>query len=89
MSLCSTVPNYLLSMSLQSGSGCLVCVDLKKLSTDKEDIRESYIDYLSQYRSCLAETDIGKLDSVWCTLDEKWMQIRYPIQVVHDIEYDL
>ena len=65
----------------------LACADLQKLSTDKEDIRDLYADYLSQYRTCLAETDIDKLDSVWCVLDEKWMQIRYPIQIVHDIEY--
>ncbi len=64
----------------------LACADLQKLSTDKEDIRDLYIDYLTQYRRCLAETEIDKLDSEWCTLDEKWMQIRYPIQVVHDIE---
>ena len=75
-------------MSLQNTrSRCLAGADLQKVSTDKEDIRELYVDYLSQYRSCLAETDIDKLDSVWCVLDEKWMQIRYPIQVVHDIEY--
>ena len=65
----------------------LACADLQKLTTDKEDIRDLYVDYLSQYRSCLAETDVDKLDSQWCVLDEKWMQIRYPIQVVHDIEY--
>ena len=45
------------------------------------------MDYLSQYRSCLAETDIAKLDSMWCTLDKKWMQLTYSIQIVHDIEY--
>ncbi|CAK0782643.1 hypothetical protein CVIRNUC_005842 [Coccomyxa viridis] len=39
--------------------------DLKKLRTDKEDIRDLYVDYLSQYRSCLAETGIAKLDSMW------------------------
>ena len=61
--------------------------DLKKLRTDKEDIQDLYVDYLSQYRSCLAETDIAKLDSMWCTLDEKWMKITYSIQLVHDIEY--
>jgi len=59
----------------------LVCADLQKLSTDKEDIRDLYIDYLSQYRECLAETEIDKLDGKWCILDEKWMKIRYPVQV--------
>ncbi len=64
----------------------LCCADLQRLSTDKEDVQSLYVDYLSQYRACLAETEVDKLDALWCTLDEKWMQIRYPIQVVHDIE---
>ena len=67
--------------------GDLCLTDLKKLRSDKEDIRDLYVDYLSQYRSCLAETEIAKLDSMWCTLDEKWMRITYFIQIVHDIEY--
>ena len=49
-------------------------------------MRGLYVDYLSQYMACLAETEVDKLDALWCTLDEKWMQIRYPIQIVHDIE---
>ncbi len=81
----SHAPDTLVLHTTEAGDPA--CADLQKLSTDKEDIRDLYVDYLTQYRRCLAETEIDKLDSEWCTLDEKWMQIRYPIQVVHDIEY--
>lgn len=80
-------PMHLDSTNVHNRNRKLARADLQKLSTDKEDIRDLYVDYLTQYRRCLAETEIDKLDSEWCTLDEKWMQIRYPIQVVHDIEY--
>jgi hypothetical protein len=38
-------------------------------------------------RTCLAETDIDKLEDLWRELDERWMQIKHWIDIVPDIEY--
>lgn len=48
---------------------------------------DQYVSYLSHYRTCLAETDIGKLENLWRELDEKWMAIKHWIDIVPDIEY--
>jgi len=42
---------------------------------------------LKQYRKCLALSDRDQLDAEWEKLDEMWMDDKYPVQVVHDIEY--
>jgi hypothetical protein len=38
-------------------------------------------------RTCLAETDIEKLEDLWRELDERWMLIKHWIDLVPDIEY--
>ena len=40
------------------------------------EVRAQYLDYLKQYRACLAQTDIAQLEDDWRILDEKWMKIR-------------
>lgn len=57
---------------------------LKKVISTKE--QESYIPYLEQQKVCFEETQIDKLESQWEKLDSLWMDIKYPIQIVHDIE---
>ena len=41
------------------------------------------------HRTCLAETDIDKLEDLWRELDERWMQIKHWIDIVPDIEYGM
>ncbi|MEA3357045.1 MAG: hypothetical protein U9Q67_01280, partial [Patescibacteria group bacterium] len=54
---------------------------------DLTDQQKLHIKYLKHYRNCLAEKDRDKLEPTWTKLDELWMDVKYPIQVVHDIEY--
>ena len=37
--------------------------------------------------SWLSECQVDKLEAAWTELDRLWAQIRYWIQLVHDIEY--
>ncbi|BDA45526.1 hypothetical protein COCOBI_07-3130 [Coccomyxa sp. Obi] len=61
--------------------------EMSKVEAEDAAVKADYLDYLKQYRTCLAETDIDRLEDEWRILDEKWMRIRYWIQIVHDIEY--
>ncbi|EIE20277.1 hypothetical protein COCSUDRAFT_67562 [Coccomyxa subellipsoidea C-169] len=61
--------------------------EMSKVEAEDTAVKADYLDYLKQYRTCLAETDIDRLEDEWRILDEKWMRIRYWIQIVHDIEY--
>ena len=44
-------------------------------------VKAAYMDYLAQYRSCLAETNVDHLERLWRELDIKWMGIRHWVQV--------
>lgn len=57
---------------------------LKKVVSTKE--QETYIPYLEQQKVCFEETQVDKLESQWEKLDSLWMDVQYPIQIVHDIE---
>ncbi|EDQ91547.1 uncharacterized protein MONBRDRAFT_31533 [Monosiga brevicollis MX1] len=48
--------------------------------------QKNYLPFLRQYRVCLALEDIEQLDSAWEELDRRWMDCKYHIQLVHDIE---
>jgi hypothetical protein len=54
----------------------------RKLNKD----HESYISYLKQQKKCFEIEEIDQLDSEWEKLDDLWMDVKYPIQIVHDIE---
>lgn len=54
---------------------------LQILPTAAQSVHTAYIKYLASYRAALAETDISRLESLWCQLDELWCDIKYPIQV--------
>ncbi len=34
-----------------------------------------------------ANTDSPELEPQWAELDRKWMAVRHPFQIVHDIEH--
>ena len=46
------------------------------MEADDREVKAQYLDYLRQYRACLAEEDVDRLEDEWRVLDEKWMQIR-------------
>ena len=50
--------------------------ELAKVDADDKEVKAQYLDYLRQYRACLAEKDIDRLEDEWRVLDVKWMQIR-------------
>lgn len=56
---------------------------LEDLSVEQKTLVQN----LKQYRKCLAISDRDQLDAEWEKLDDMWMDDKYPIQVVHDIEY--
>eukprot|EP00730_Choanoeca_flexa_P012726 TRINITY_DN4561_c0_g1_i1.p1 TRINITY_DN4561_c0_g1~~TRINITY_DN4561_c0_g1_i1.p1 ORF type:complete len:553 (+),score=159.79 TRINITY_DN4561_c0_g1_i1:51-1709(+) len=60
--------------------------EIKAVSNLTEQ-QQLYVGYLSHYRHCLALEDIDGLEPAWLELDRLWMDIKYPIQIVHDIEY--
>jgi hypothetical protein len=52
--------------------------------TDKQ---QRYTEYLSHYVQCLSEDSVDILEQVWSELDRMWVDVTYPLQIVHDIEY--
>eukprot|EP01006_Ploeotia_vitrea_P029425 TRINITY_DN61974_c0_g1_i1.p1 TRINITY_DN61974_c0_g1~~TRINITY_DN61974_c0_g1_i1.p1 ORF type:complete len:550 (-),score=88.97 TRINITY_DN61974_c0_g1_i1:1577-3226(-) len=53
---------------------------------DRTDNQNATISFLEQYLATLTETNVDKLEEMNKTLDEKWMDVKGPIQVLHDIE---
>ena len=62
----------------------LMIEDLNEKKKTKE--HEAYISFLNQQKICFEETNIDKLDAEWEKLDDLWMDVKSPIQIVHDIE---
>ena len=52
-----------------------------------DGVKDAYLAYLKQYRACLAEEHVDKLEDMWTELDSLWMRIKHWVQIVHDIEY--
>jgi hypothetical protein len=63
------------------------CAHALRQVPNKTTEQELYVKYFEKYSECLTETNKEKLDPQWEELDRIWMDIKYPIQVVHDIEY--
>jgi hypothetical protein len=49
---------------------------LSKVEAEDGKVQAQYLDYLRQYRRCLTERDMSRLEDAWRVLDEKWMKIR-------------
>ena len=62
-----------------------VSADLEKVAASTA--KDGYVAFLQQYRTCLAEERIERLEGLWTKLDELWMRIKHWVQIVHDIEY--
>jgi len=59
--------------------------ELRKLKNLTPE-QKVYIPYLKQYKKCLGIEDKSQLENEWTKLDILWMDVKYWIQIVHDIE---
>lgn len=62
-------------------------VSLKKLEDPDYNRKQEYIDYLEAIIIAFSETNRHNLVNKWSKVDEKWMAIDTPFQIVHPIEY--
>ena len=60
---------------------------LKKLEDPDYNRKQEYIDYLESIIQAFSETNRHELVTMWSIVDEKWMAIDTPFQIVHPIEY--
>ena len=59
--------------------------ELKEAGEEHNDL-VPYIKYIEKYRDSFMESDKSKLEELNKELDELWMDVKYHIQYVHDIE---
>ncbi len=55
---------------------------------DRTDVQHDYFEFLRQYRKALAVDRFEDLEKEWRELDIKWMKFSYPVEIVHEMEYD-
>ncbi len=60
---------------------------IKKLQKQENDEKQAIVDYLQAIKEAYLETDTTKLLWKWQQVDEKWMQVKWPFQIVHPMEY--
>ena len=60
---------------------------LQKLEDPDYNRKQEYIDYLQSIINAFSETNCDQLVAKWATVDEKWMAVDTPFQIVHPIEY--
>jgi hypothetical protein len=60
---------------------------LKKLEDPDYSRKQEYIDYLQSIINAFSETNTDALVEKWSIVDEKWMAVDTPFQIVHPIEY--
>jgi len=53
------------------------------VSTEKNN----YINYLTAIKNAFSEKDTNKLLNKWQEVDEAWMEIKWPIQISHPLEF--
>jgi hypothetical protein len=68
-----------------SSSMSTLAARLSQYSGTKE--QKTYIKFFKQYAKCLKISRVRELEPEWKKLDQIWMDIKYPIQIVHDMEY--
>ena len=61
--------------------------NLEKLEDELFMSKKAYLDYLNSLIDALKELDVNNLVQKWTKVDEYWMQIKTPIQIVHPCEY--
>ena len=55
----------------------LLLADLDKVDSSCDGAKEGYVAYLKQYRDCLAEEQVDRLEGLWTQLDALWMRIKH------------
>ena len=60
---------------------------IKKLQKQENNEKQAIVDYLQAIKEAYLETDTTKLLWKWQQVDEKWMQVKWPFQIVHPMEY--
>jgi len=60
---------------------------INNLSQYENNEKQAIINYLTAIKEAYEETDTTKLLSKWQKVDELWMQVSWPIQIVHPMEY--
>lgn len=62
-------------------------LSLQKLEDNIFNQKKEYLDYTQSLITAFKEKDRNKLIKNWSIVDEKWMQIKTPIQMSHPLEY--
>ncbi len=60
---------------------------VENLQDKKNKEKQDIINYLQAIKEAYLETDTTKLLRKWEKVDELWMQIKWPFQIVHPMEY--
>lgn len=60
---------------------------IEELKLFDEEEKNNYINYLTSIKEAFLEKNINKLLSKWQKVDENWMQIKWPLQIVHPLEF--
>lgn len=61
--------------------------NLSNFDDEIYNAKDYYIDYIKSIKDAFLESDINKLVEKWAIVDEKWMSIKTPFQIVHPLEY--
>lgn len=61
--------------------------NILKLEDNIFNQKKEYLDYIETLIVAFKEKDRNKLVKNWSIVDEKWMQIKTPIQMSHPLEY--
>jgi hypothetical protein len=60
---------------------------LSRLDDPDYNRKQEYIDYFQSIIDAFSETNRHELVTKWSIVDEKWMAVDTPFQIVHPIEY--
>lgn len=60
---------------------------IENLKDEVYNSKKEFLDYLNSLIEAFKETNVNKLVEKWTIVDEKWMLIKTPIQIVHPCEY--
>ena len=60
---------------------------ISKLEDQENNEKQAIINYLQAIKEAYWETNITKLLWKWQKVDELWMEIKWPFQIVHPMEY--
>jgi hypothetical protein len=62
-------------------------ISLYSVSPKELEVAQNYINYLTSLKNAFSETNIIQLLNKWQKVDECWMNIKWPIQISHPLEF--